>query len=152
MSALFIFLARRASLLRRKQNSVKCPSLPQCSQWYLTTLKGGCWYTRLWVWITLPFCGKSSSWRGGIVSSLFFRWLGLGCHTWFLGGALGGSTKTPSLVLGLRGSLGGSLVSLGVVVELGFSLGFKPLDSLIFPKAETSTFGAKPTPDLQQHT
>ena len=62
---------------------------------------------------------------GGKVSSGFLRSFGFGIHTWFLGGAFGGSVNTPSL--------GFWELETGAKVEVDFSSGFKPLASPILP-------------------
>ena len=52
------------------------------------------------------------------MSSGFLRWLGLGTHTGFLGGALGGSERIPSLT-GAGLGTGASLGTGGAVEEEG---------------------------------
>jgi len=73
--------------------------------------------------------GRGSSEMFGRVSSGFLRWLGFENQACFRGGAFGGSSNTPSLVIGKVGLGRVILINLGVVV--GFSLGFKPLYSPI---------------------
>jgi hypothetical protein len=74
---------------------------------------------------------KGSSAMFGRVSSGFLRWFSFGTQTYFWGGALRGSSNTPSFTVGSVGLGGLILNNLGVVE--GFSLGFKPLNSPILP-------------------
>jgi hypothetical protein len=67
----------------------------------------------------------------GRVSSGFLRWFGFGTQTCYWGGALGGSSNTPSFTVGSIG-LGG-LILINLEVVEGFSLGFKPLNSPTLP-------------------
>jgi hypothetical protein len=74
---------------------------------------------------------RGSSEMFGRVSSGFLRWFGFRTQTCFWGGALGGSSNTPSFIVGSVGLGGLILINLGVVE--GFSLGFKPLNSPTLP-------------------
>jgi hypothetical protein len=75
--------------------------------------------------------GRESSEIFGRVSSEFLRWFGFGTQTYFWGGALAGSSNTPSFTVGLVGLGGLFLINLGGVE--GFSLGLKPLNSPTMP-------------------
>jgi hypothetical protein len=63
----------------------------------------------------------------GRVSSVFLRWLGFRTHTCFCGGALTGSSITPSPTEVI--CLGG-VILISLLVAEGFSNGFNPLNNL----------------------
>jgi hypothetical protein len=75
--------------------------------------------------------GRGSSEMFGRVSSGFLRWFGFETQTCFWGGALGGSSNTPSFTVGSVGLGGLILINLGVVE--GFSLGLKSLNLPTLP-------------------